>query len=88
MPRDEPPPFGRQRNRTVESLTIGFYEPERPIVERLDRDLALVHQSMVESAEGDEIWKFRSASMGPVLHMMAVDIAPEAAAGEPAALVS
>ena len=46
-----------------------------------------MHQTMMEAAERDEIRELRLASVGPVLHVMAIDVALERAAGETAALV-
>src|SRR5690606_21109110 len=69
-------------------LAIRFREPERPVVERLDDGLPFMHEPVVEAAEGDEIGELGLPACRPVLHVMAVHVAFEAAAGEAAALVS
>ena len=73
---------------TLKCLAIRLREPECSIVERLNDDPAFVHQPMVEAAERDEVRELRLASMRPMLHVMAIDVALEGAAGETAALVS
>src|SRR3984957_10329020 len=55
---------------------------------RLDRDLALVNQAVVQAAQGDEIGEFGLSAVGPVLDVVRIDVALMSAAGETAAAVA
>jgi hypothetical protein len=54
----------------------------------LDHDLALVHQAVMQTAQGHEIGELRFAALGPVLDVMCVDVALVRAAGETTAAVA
>jgi hypothetical protein len=41
----------------------------------LDRDLPLVHQAVMQTAQGHEIGELRFAALGPVLDVMRIDVA-------------
>ena len=74
--------------RTFVGLAIRPDEPECAVIEDLDCDLSFMHQAMMEAAQGDEVGEFGLAPMGPVLHVMAVDVTLKAATGEAAAFVA
>ena len=86
-PRTSSCKFCGLRHGTLEACSIRPHEPECPIVERLDLDLAFMHQPMVEAAERHKIRELRLATIGPVLHMVTVEIAFERTAGESTTLV-
>jgi len=81
-------PVGRLRRRTVERFAARLHEPERPIVQRLNDYLPFVDEPVVEAAQGDEVREFGLPAIDPVLHVVAVDVALERAAGEATAVIA
>jgi tRNA(Phe) wybutosine-synthesizing methylase Tyw3 len=47
-----------------------------------------MHLSVMEATKSHEIGELSLAALGPVLHVMAIDIAGKAASGEPAAAIA
>ncbi len=66
---------------------LGSNEPARPVIERMNDDLPFVHQPVVEPAERDQVREFRLAAVGPVLHVVTVDVTLEGTAREATPLV-
>ncbi len=82
-------PIRRAVRRTInERLTIGPHKPHSSIVEPFNGNAALMHQSMVEAAQAQQIGLLRLATVAPVVDVVGVHETSIRAAGEAAAFVA
>ena len=79
---------GRRAADHLEVPSVRVQEAPAASGRGLDPDLSLVHQAVVQAAQGHEVGEFGLPAVGPVLDVMRIDIALVGAAGEAAAAVA
>ena len=55
---------------------------------RVDAQAAFVHLPVMEAAQGRQVGQLRLAALGPVMHLVPVDVPAVRAAGEDAPFVA
>lgn len=67
---------------------VGMEESPAAVRQCFDRELAFVHQALVQAARGDEIGELRFSAVRPMINVVSVDEAFVSAPGESTARIA